>query len=751
MIVAALLSLVGTSCGSDDSDLKKSHGDDDDFEGVSVAGLPLLAAGCTLTATAMTVIVKDGESALISFRPSDSMVTVNGHVFNGTTDTGNDCLIAPTGTSITIQSDTTGATSLKGRSVILDYINGLYLLGSGTLPAIKINFTLTGDNGSKNSLKVRGSDYIDLFSIGAGTGTGATAIFALNVNAKTGVATSQAGGTGNVSVTLDTIPDVTLQNVGNVMMSTGSGDDRLDASGTAGTGTAFPNVIKLYGGDGSDTILGGLAGDTISGGANADTLSGCAGNDTYDMGSVAGGADVIAQACVTAPATEGNDILDYSKRSNTVTVNLSKTLTAANFATDTPVSGEASGDGAHISDKMALIKLGTGDDVIVIPSTSTVVHSVTGGPGNDSFTGGGAPDTFDGEAGDDTCIGNNATMNYSSRSAGITVTLCGNNCTSSDANDGDASATGSTHAGTGAQTATANGVTLATLTAGTGFTYASIGNQITFSNCTTATNEVAFPIVAFIDATSVKIDTSAVGAYVADTCDYSENRGTGVTANTGTAATLGAPTPSGGSVTGLKNTANMLGHKLTLLHSDATTGGAVTDDGDYTIVKVLTSSSVAVDTSGVGTFVGAVDALIWTETGAEKDNVQCASVNGGGGGDTITGDGRANTIKGGAGADTIMGGAGSDQIFGEAGADNLYGGGGDDTLIGGGGTGTDGIDNLFGGDGNDVLEGDTAADAFTCDGKNNATATMIGSNPGEADITVDFLSGTDTGGADCEF
>src|SRR5262245_59030731 len=107
LIVAAMLSLVGTSCGSDDNDLKaKHHNDDDDYEGVSVSGLPLLAAGCTATATAMVVTVKDGESALVSFRPSDSMVTVNGHIFNGTTDTGNDCIIAPTGTSITIQSDT---------------------------------------------------------------------------------------------------------------------------------------------------------------------------------------------------------------------------------------------------------------------------------------------------------------------------------------------------------------------------------------------------------------------------------------------------------------------------------------------------------------------------------------------------------------------------------------------------------------------------------------------------------------------
>jgi Ca2+-binding RTX toxin-like protein len=186
--------------------------------------------------------------------------------------------------------------------------------------------------------------------------------------------------------------------------------------------------------------------------------------------------------------------------------------------------------------------------------------------------------------------------------------------------------------------------------------------------------------------------------------------------------------------------------------------GAATDDGTYHIVG-FNMGTLSIDQSMVGTFAGGVTALDWSETGPEHDNVQCASVTGGGGADTMTGDSRANTFKGGSGADTLSGGAGSDTLIGEGGGDNLYGGAGDDTLVGGGGSSTstgmaatlDAVDTLVGGDGNDVLEGDVGNDSFTCDGKNLSTDTLVGTAPGDSDITVDFVMASDTGAADCEF
>jgi Ca2+-binding RTX toxin-like protein len=190
---------------------------------------------------------------------------------------------------------------------------------------------------------------------------------------------------------------------------------------------------------------------------------------------------------------------------------------------------------------------------------------------------------------------------------------------------------------------------------------------------------------------------------------------------------------------------------LTLTHTATTTGGATTDDGAYPVVKVLSASSVAIDQTAVGTFVGGVDALAWSEAGPERDDVRCGQVRGGAGNDTITGDSRSNTLRGGAGDDTLTGGSGNDALFGEAGADTLYGGAGADTLFGGGGTGTDAADTLYGGDGVDILEGDTKPNTFVCDGKNTSTGSS-GTSPGDSDIVADYsATAGDTRTADCEF
>jgi hypothetical protein len=222
---ASLLLFLVSACG----DERES----DYFDGIALSAMPLLASGCTIATNVMTVKVADGESVLVTLRASDSKVTVNGHVFNGTTDTGTSCEIASTGT-INIGVDAPGAPYVKGRAVILDYITGLFMIGAAALPGIKVDFTLAGDSGARNWLKIRGSDGADMFAVGAGTGAGAAAVYALNVNTKFGTAPTQPGGTGGATVTLDLGPDVTFKLAPNVMINGGGGDDRLDASGSSG-------------------------------------------------------------------------------------------------------------------------------------------------------------------------------------------------------------------------------------------------------------------------------------------------------------------------------------------------------------------------------------------------------------------------------------------------------------------------------------------------------------------------------------
>jgi hypothetical protein len=349
--VGTISLLLLNSCTSHRSSSPSNGQPPFDDIGVSVSELPLLAAGCTIASGGMTVTVKDGESAYISLRTSDATVTVNGNVFapgggagaggggagsgaggagGALADTGRPCEVPSTST-ITIQADTGGAHAI-GRSVILDYVNGLFMKAtSATAASIKIDFTLTGDNGSKNSLKVRGSDLNDFFAVGAGSTAGA----ALNINATFPALAGSggsggaggaggAGGSGAGGIATDAFADVTFKNVPTVIISSGLGDDRLEAAGatTAGVGMAFPNAVSLYGNDGNDIITGGLGDDTLVGGLGNDIVNGCQGNDTYDMGAVPSGNDIIAEACTAS--SEGTDTLDYSKRTGNVAVALSR-------------------------------------------------------------------------------------------------------------------------------------------------------------------------------------------------------------------------------------------------------------------------------------------------------------------------------------------------------------------------------------------------------------------------------------------
>lgn len=791
----ALALLLGSACGAEKHGVDGKLVPNDDL-GVALAELPLLAAGCSITSNVMTVTVRDGESAYIALRPSDNMITVNGNIFapggaGGSggaggaagagaggrggapaADTGRPCEITAAG-SIVLQADV-GGTKVVGRSVILDYVNGVFLkAASATTPGIKIDFTLSGDDGSKNSLKIRGSDDPDSFTLGAGTMN----VAALNLNAPgapgaggaagSGGAAGAAGAAGRAGsggaagggamATTDAFPDVTFKNVPSVVISAGGGDDRLDASGpaNAGVGAAFPTAVSLFGNDGADVITGGLGDDTLVGGLGADVLNGCQGNDTYDMGAVSSGADVIAEAC--AGAMEGVDTLDYSKRTNTVTVNLSRTLASSNPTIAGMDNGGTSGEtneGAHISDKIVNIRLGAGDDTLNVPMGSIVNHRIRGGKGDDTYNGLGVQDIFDGELGDDTCVSNVSVMDYSQRTTAITASLCSSSCNmTSDAMDGDQSITGSSHNGSGASTATSGGINTTTLTAGSGFTAASVGNQLALDCGTGATENATYTIVEFLDATSVKLDTTAVSGFGAQaTCSFVETLPAG-TMNMGASAAVAAPVASG-VVNNLTKTTNMRFHTLQLTHSDTSTGGGAShtnDDGTYIVLKVLSATSVAIDVRdpvALGTsWSGNTTAMDWTETGPEHDNVQCAHVTGGSGNDVFTGDARNNVLRGGAGNDTLNGGDGNDTLYGEAGNDNLYGGAGDDTLVG-----ADGTDNLFGGDDNDVLEGDAGNDAFTCDGRNSSTSLSNGTAPGDADFKVDYSTGdTQASPGDCEF
>jgi Ca2+-binding RTX toxin-like protein len=200
------------------------------------------------------------------------------------------------------------------------------------------------------------------------------------------------------------------------------GNDRL----VGGSLTNF-----LYGGKGSDTLIGGGIADFLYGGDGDDTLQGGLGDDTIGGGGVNCIAAVANPAIVTPPITPsvpfinavacptaaatgsttspGSDTIDYSDRSNAVTVDLTQVNTAT-CATGHNM-GEATecdviapfGTGATAVSSIKNIRGGGGADTL---KGDAQANMIWGGNGIDTITGGLGNDALYGEAGNDIIYGN---------------------------------------------------------------------------------------------------------------------------------------------------------------------------------------------------------------------------------------------------------------------------------------------------------------------------------------------------------
>jgi Ca2+-binding RTX toxin-like protein len=360
----------------------------------------LLTGACTVGTTQVQVQVLDGETLVVGFRPADQMV-----VLNAATAGGAPCEFAPTrGLRVTAA----GTDTAVGRTVLLDYGDGLFLRSTTSTPRILIDFTLPGGANSPDALRVQGTPAADRFRFGAGTtATGP----ALNLNA--------GSGTG-----LDSLPDVAFKSVESVVVLGADGNDVLEGTGNLGTGAACPVPLEIHGGPGNDVINGGAGADVIVGGEGNDTMDGLGGDDVFRMGASPDGDDVIN---VTG-TNVGRDTVDYGNRTGNLTITLDGTT----------ASGEG-GESDRISDRIITVIGGAGNDTFTIGAMSTVAHRIFGGPGNDALTGGLALDVFDGGEGADACFGPRTFMSYATRTAPVTVTLCdpaAGSCAGS-ANDGE--------------------------------------------------------------------------------------------------------------------------------------------------------------------------------------------------------------------------------------------------------------------------------------------------------------------------
>ncbi|HEY0709870.1 MAG TPA: calcium-binding protein [Polyangia bacterium] len=563
-----------------------------DDEDLGTLVMPLLASNCAITATGMTAQVADGETAVLRLRPADGKV-----VLNARTSTMAPCEVPATGA--TIQLSAWGTTAALGRSVILDYIEGLFTTAAaGT--SLVVDFTVAS-NGSNDTLKIRATQGNDSFVFGTAAGV-ATSVLNHNAGSDTGQ---------------DSFNDVTFRQIEKVIVAALGGDDVI--SGAGGFGSAAPTTsgLRLFGGTGDDTLTGGSGADTIRGGAGNDTMDGVLGSDTIVMQGSGDGNDVVE--CTGTPT--GSDTVDYSVRTTDLVLNLDGTAN----------SGEL-GENDTLSAKIANVIAGAGNDAITIDATSTVNHTVSGGAGDDGFIGSAASiDVFDGQGGDDACAGDTSAMTYASRSTAVTVTTCdpGGDC-SMDADDGDQTLTTTRKSGTAAAAAD-DGMTnndIVTITSLTGITTADIGRKIRLSGFqTSATNDATtgYTITAQT-ATSVTIS-------VASNASFDESSLTAAS----------APAGLTWSIVGAEKDNVTCGQVIGSPQADTITG-----DARNNVLRGGAGNDVLSGGAGNDFLYGdAGNDQLWA--GAGEDNL-----NGGDGDDSMAGGDDDDFLRGDAGTDTFV-------------------------------------------------------------------------------------------------
>jgi len=329
-----------------------------------------LAAPCTFVASSglMTVTASGTETAIISRRAADSAILQNGFACDNLA------------TSSTLKKLVING-SAAGTTVILDFTNGLFGVGtsSTTTTGIAVNLTTSG------TLGIRGTAAADKIAYGA---TG------VNLNG-------------------DAFKDITMTNVSTHVVYLGDGADTFTAAGGTDIGGAFATPITVYGGAGADLFNQGAVatpGEIIHGGADIDTVS-------YTLRTAAMTVTVGAGADDgDGTATENDDI--NSDVEIVTGGTLADTMTAASGVAVTFNGGL--GDDVLIGDSGADTLNGEGgNDTLRGKGGADILN---GGDGNDLFdeeSASNGGDIFNGGAGTDT-------LDYHLRPAGgVTVTMDG--------------------------------------------------------------------------------------------------------------------------------------------------------------------------------------------------------------------------------------------------------------------------------------------------------------------------------------
>jgi Ca2+-binding RTX toxin-like protein len=397
---------------------------DEEFEALTQGLAALADSACSYNATskALTITIPSGKIVSVSTRAGTLLV-------NGASCPSTQTLTASTDVlTLTVNGDTGNET------LLLDYINGFFALGSVTTShgttidlktgtdAVRVRMRSADDDvrcgsnsgGTSSQCNVNhaaGADlYADLkglsgvetlaFSLGAGNDTFVgTGISGSTVSSATNLILDIHGGAGNDTLTggrkgdtlaggdgdgdgvtysdRTTAVSVSLDDVANdgTVTSPAENDNvKSDIENITGTSAADTLTAQLSPATTANVINGGAGDDVITGGLGNDTLNGGDGNDTFLEGAVSSGADVI-------DGGGGTDTVDYSARSTIVWVKLD------GVANDGEVTSFAGGIGSPVDSDSAE------DDTVL------AVENAKGGSAGDRFDGDSAANRFEGGAG----------------------------------------------------------------------------------------------------------------------------------------------------------------------------------------------------------------------------------------------------------------------------------------------------------------------------------------------------------------
>lgn len=169
--------------------------------------------------------------------------------------------------------------------------------------------------------------------------------------------------------------------------------DHADNTGAAGgTPNTDDDVVKSYGGAGSDSIDGGNGNDHIVTGDGA--ADGDMGDDTVDGGA---GDDRIVGGL-------GNDVIHGGAGNDTLDGSQATVGVAATYTTAASGTGGVPGYGTTTFDGIEALETGAGNDTIDASAVTDGGINVNTGAGNDRIIGGAGADTMTGGDGFDTFV-----------------------------------------------------------------------------------------------------------------------------------------------------------------------------------------------------------------------------------------------------------------------------------------------------------------------------------------------------------